>query len=109
MLCCVKKPPCCIPYTHEIKTAANLKSTEYGGIKPITVNIMRYNYMQRLNDILNTPDIFVCPGAGGANYVNVQYDNNLNYKIQNPYATGGFRKYQDAYNSEQCVQSFDEY
>ena len=109
MLCCVKKPQCCVPHGHETKTAANVKNVQYGGINPITENTMRQNYIQRINDMLDTPDTFGCPGAGGANYVNVQYNNNLNYKVINPYATGGFRSYKDAYNSDQCIRSFDEY
>jgi hypothetical protein len=109
MNCCVKRPEDFSVPTPDVKPAANLKSKDYGGIKPIEINTMRQNFIQRITDNLNTPDLIGASVAGGANYVNVQYNNNLQYRVYNPYAKGGFRKYTDAYNSDYCVRSFDEY
>jgi len=94
----------------EIKEAANVSVSKYGGIEEIDESAMRQNYISRLRNTVFDIDNIKGISSGGANYVPCLYDV-VNEDKKDPYACGGMKKFKDAYGSSDkyCVVNLDEY
>lgn len=94
----------------DIKSAVNNINPTYGGIEVVSGSAMRQNYANRMKNLFGNTDNQKGISAGGALYVNCQYDL-PDYNKRNPYRCGGPKKYKDAYGASDsiCVVNLDEY